>query len=191
MFDKVWTISNSLSFLRLLLVAPIAFLILSRQESLHSLAIGLMVLAVLTDLFDGILARKLNQVTEFGKILDPLADKVAVGTVVVILTLQEKLPLWFVLLVVARDVLILVGGMYVRKTRSVVLQSNLVGKWAVAVISGVILVVVLDIPGLLWLKDSLIILGTIMLMWSFILYSARFTSLVFLNSQLSITDPKS
>lgn len=191
MFDKVWTISNFLSFLRMLLVIPITFLILSREESLHYLAIGLIVIAVLTDSLDGILARKLNQVTEFGKIIDPLADKVAVGIVVVILTLQEKLPFWFVILVIARDVLIFMGGIHIKKTRHIILQSNLVGKWAVAAISGVVLIAVIDIPKLLWLKDSLIVLGTIMLIWSFILYSARFFSLVFSNPQVPIADHKS
>ncbi len=93
MAHRNWTISNGLSFLRILLVIPIAVLLLQPEHRM--LVVGLLLFAALTDLFDGYLARMLNEVSDFGKIIDPLADKIAVGVVCLILMVQGKVPLWF------------------------------------------------------------------------------------------------
>ncbi len=77
--NKIFNASNSLSFLRLLLVIPawIAFSNFDKTSRYTVAAIG--IFAAITDILDGYLARKLNQITEFGKIIDPLADKVLVS----------------------------------------------------------------------------------------------------------------
>src|SRR5437016_2295777 len=142
---QVWTPSNCLSFLRVILVLPIATLVASGIPERRLVAGGLILLAIATDYFDGVLARKLNQVTELGKIIDPVADKLAVGIVGVTLAINGKIPVWFILAALVRDVLIFVGGLYVKRTKGILLQSNLAGKWTVTVVSAYILAIVLEI----------------------------------------------
>ena len=174
-----WTISNVLSSMRVLLTVPIAVFLLRRDPGDRAVLIALVLVASLTDLLDGWLARKLGKVTEIGKILDPLADKIAVGTVVVILVLQARVPVWFVVMVLARDALILVGGLYARQAVGVVLESNLVGKWTVAVIAAFLSVTMIEGTGSDWLALSLLLLSAVMMLISLALYVRRFIRLVF------------
>lgn len=174
MVERIWTLSNILSITRVLLVLPIAYLLIDGQPSNRDYIIGLIIIAALTDLLDGIFARKFHQVTELGKILDPVADKIAVIIVCFVLTLQEKIPLWFFIAAALRDVLIFIGGIYVKNAKGVVLQSNLLGKWTVGVVSLLILVVILGVSEILWLKQGLLALSTVMLVASFVLYLKRY-----------------
>lgn len=134
-----WTLSNALSVLRMLLVIPTWFTLTS---GMRLATVALFILSALTDVLDGWLARKRNEISDLGKILDPLADKVYVGVVVVIMLMQEMLPLWFVLVVLGRDLLILVGGILFERRTGVVLPSNYPGKIAVLVLSGTLLAIV-------------------------------------------------
>ncbi|MCO6467153.1 MAG: CDP-alcohol phosphatidyltransferase family protein [Bradyrhizobiaceae bacterium] len=130
--SSILTISNAISIVRLVLTIPIAMLLLDHQ---YETASWLCLLAAATDWLDGWVARLTHTESEWGKILDPLADKVLVGVVVVIMVYLELLPLWFVLSVLTRDVVILLGGLYVA-TKSVEVPPSLwSGKLAVAAIS--------------------------------------------------------
>jgi phosphatidylglycerophosphate synthase len=82
-----------------------------------------------------VLARKYDEVTEWGKILDPVADKIGIAVVAIVLVQLKLLPLWFVVAMVTRDVLILAGGLYVKKKKGVVLQSNQLGKWTIGLLA--------------------------------------------------------
>jgi CDP-diacylglycerol--glycerol-3-phosphate 3-phosphatidyltransferase len=174
---SVWTISNVLSVVRILLVVPISMLLWSGGEGERIWAVGLIIAGAATDLADGWLARKLNQVSDFGKIIDPLADKIAIGAICAILALRELIPFWFILLVLGRDVLILIGGIYVRRSSGVILQSNYPGKWAAAIIASYILIAVAA-PGsdLIFLKYIFQLLSVLMMGISFTLYLSRFVS---------------
>jgi CDP-diacylglycerol--glycerol-3-phosphate 3-phosphatidyltransferase len=112
------TLANQVSILRLLLVPMIVASLVyyhPDRDGLRFLTLGLFLLGVLTDAIDGYLARRWNQRTELGTWLDPLADKALIlGTLIscsVIQGLPEalRIPAWFNLLVISRDV-ILVGG---------------------------------------------------------------------------------
>jgi CDP-diacylglycerol--glycerol-3-phosphate 3-phosphatidyltransferase len=92
-------------------------------------------LAFVTDLLDGYVARKTNDVTELGKVIDPVADKIYVGVVVLVMLIHGLLPLWFVLAVLLRDLLILMVGIWATRKFKVVLPSNYPGKGAVLVIA--------------------------------------------------------
>ncbi|HUN66933.1 MAG TPA: CDP-alcohol phosphatidyltransferase family protein [Bacteroidota bacterium] len=177
MSDRLWTISNVLSLLRLILVLPVWLLLRSDAEEARLAALGLMVAAAATDLLDGWLARKLGQVTETGKILDPLADKLAIGVVCAALAARGIVPAWFFLAVIVRDVLILLGGIYVRKTRGLLLQSNYPGKWAAAAVTVYLVerVALSGDPG--GIGAALLIIASVMLAVSFVLYLGRFTSI--------------
>ena len=95
---EIFTISNGISFLRFLLVIPLWFLLDNYQsQSVRYITFALCVFAALTDVLDGYLARKLNQVTEVGKIIDPLADKAAMAVIVVKLYLIGEISAFFFL----------------------------------------------------------------------------------------------
>lgn len=90
-----WTIPNVLSLFRIALIPAFAILYLlsDRHPQLLAFAVGALVLSGLTDMFDGMIARKCNQITEIGKVLDPVADKLTQVTVLVCLAI--RLPrLW-------------------------------------------------------------------------------------------------
>lgn len=173
---RFFTVSNVLSLLRVALVVPFVFIMLGEGGSSRLWGAALMVVAGLTDKLDGMLARKYHQITEWGKILDPLADKIAIGAVVLVLLVLDAIPLWFVVVILARDVLILVGGIYLKARRGVVLPSNEAGKWAVGVIALTLFLAVLGVSGVV--LDLLIGASLVMLALSSVLYVTRFIKLI-------------
>jgi cardiolipin synthase len=101
---------NYLSMLRIALVLPIAWLLWQHQVMS---AFWLMLLAGFSDALDGFLARRYGWQTELGTLLDPLADKFLIAAMYLVFTLQGLIPLWLVVLILTRDILILLGaGVY-------------------------------------------------------------------------------
>jgi len=145
MLQRIWTISNLLSLSRIVLLAPFA-LLLSSDSPDRYVGLGLVIgIGILTDFLDGFLARKLHQVTDLGKILDPLADKISVGGAAILFVVAGMLPLWYVLVVILRDLVILAGAVYIKTKKNVVTQSNWPGKIAVSLVAIVLLFSI--IPG--------------------------------------------
>ncbi len=163
-----WSISNLLSLSRLLLTIPTCILVWNGSREI---AVVLFVVAAITDYLDGWLARRLNQISDVGKVLDPLADKVYVAGVVVTMLMQNIIPLWLVIPVVARDLLILIGGIYLQRTKGVVLPSNWTGKWAIGFLSLTLLIIYLGGNGVL--VHPLVVLTLVMLGLSLFLYARR------------------
>jgi CDP-diacylglycerol--glycerol-3-phosphate 3-phosphatidyltransferase len=144
--NKIFNSSNSLSFFRLLLFIPawIAFNNFDHNIARYSVA-AIGILATITDILDGYLARKLNQITEFGKVIDPLADKVLIVFVVLNLFLIGEIPDYYFYMIVARDLLILTGGLIVSKKLGKVLPSDYIGKATVLAISFTLLMILLNV----------------------------------------------
>ncbi|NNE71683.1 MAG: CDP-alcohol phosphatidyltransferase family protein [Rhodothermales bacterium] len=167
---RFWTVPNMLSMVRLVLVMPLAYLILV-DGPLYWMMI-LLVLIVATDYFDGRIARWSQTVSEWGKVLDPMADKMAGGLVVMALAINGALPLWLLAVVAARDLAILVGGAVITKRTGVVLMSLPSGKIAVTALAITVLAALLraDPPVL----QACIWGTTALLGWSFLRYLVRF-----------------
>jgi cardiolipin synthase len=104
----MFNIPNTLTLLRIALVPFIALRLL---EGAYGTACVLFIISGLTDWADGMIARHWNQRTRFGAIADPLADKLTMLTVTLLLTVQHMLPWWFTLAVLLRDVLIVAGAL--------------------------------------------------------------------------------
>src|SRR5438309_11514846 len=105
MKGRIWTVPNQLTLLRLGFL-PI-FLSLTSYER-YKWALLILVVAGLTDLFDGVLARRLNQRSALGAYLDPIADKLLLSSSFVLLAFKKQLAWWLTILVLSRDVLILI-----------------------------------------------------------------------------------
>lgn len=115
LFENVWTVPNLLSFIRILLV-PVFAVLFSKGELIW--AVVVLALSGLSDFFDGKIARRFNQVSELGKILDPIADKLTQATIAIMLFLtffkaeNRTLHLfaWVFLLFIVKEMVMLIGG---------------------------------------------------------------------------------
>lgn len=134
-------ISNLLSIIRIILAIPTAYLLYIEKIE-YALIIG--AIAAITDFFDGFLARRFNQITDLGKILDPVADKVFISIVGIALVIMRIMPLWFFIVILLRDVIILLGGLYTKKKIGLTLTSTFEGKVTFALILIVVLGLILD-----------------------------------------------
>ena len=136
-FKEINTASNYLSIFRLLLTIPIYYFVLRIETTTGARGWSLILLGVagLTDYLDGWLARKYNKITEFGKLIDPLADKVLVAVVVLALFNSDQIPDYYFWIIILRDAVIFVGGMLLSKKIGRILPSNLLGKITVFFIS--------------------------------------------------------
>lgn len=144
--DLVNTKSNLLSLLRLLLFIPLWILFDNIDSGYNrTIIISLCWFAALTDVLDGYLARKFNEVTEMGKIIDPLADKIIIGTVVIKLFLLGQVPNYYFWMILGRDVLIFTGGIIISKKLQKVLPSNVLGKLTVVSIGLVLFFIIAQI----------------------------------------------
>ena len=136
--DRIFTMPNALSLTRLFMVPIVVALLLARADGL---AAALFVVAAVTDFLDGRLARRAGP-TRLGQILDPVADRLMLSSVAVVLAARGLLPAWAVAILVGRDLLTLLGSIVVGSK----VRVNRVGKAATALLMGAIAFVVL-IPG--------------------------------------------
>jgi cardiolipin synthase (CMP-forming) len=125
---EIFYISNLISLSRFLLLGVTVYLM---AEKNYLAALVFIALIWISDLLDGYFARKRNEISELGKLIDPLADKVSVITIIIVMLVQGMIPLWYVIIVILRDVIILAGGLYLSKRKNILLQSNWTGKIAV------------------------------------------------------------
>ena len=134
---EIYTKSNLISLFRMFLIFPTLYFLskIGEHESYRYIVILLFFFAYLSDLLDGYFARKFNEITEFGKIIDPLADKVFVIAVILQLYFSDEITSTYFWIILLRDILILIGGVIVSKTIGKVLPSNLLGKMTVASIA--------------------------------------------------------
>lgn len=105
--SQVWTIPNVLSMLRLVLVPFFLWAVVAGE---YVTALVVLVAASLTDLLDGYLARRLDQITRLGQLLDPAADRLYIFAALVGLAANSLVPWWIVIVIVARDVFLLILG---------------------------------------------------------------------------------
>ena len=104
MANRIFTVPNQLTFLRL---GFLPFFIISIRYDRYDWALALLIAAGLSDGLDGLLARKMNQKTQLGSFLDPIADKLLLSSSYFMLALRGKIAWWLTILVLGRDVLIL------------------------------------------------------------------------------------
>lgn len=116
---------NVVSLLRIALV-PVALLLLA--GGMRGAAVGVLVAMAATDWLDGYLARRTDRVTELGKILDPVADKVAIDSVLTLLAVRGEFPVLALALIVCRDAAILAGAVTLAYRLGAVPQSGRLGK---------------------------------------------------------------
>jgi CDP-diacylglycerol--glycerol-3-phosphate 3-phosphatidyltransferase len=173
MGDYRITISSTLSFSRIILAVPAWYCITHDFSNSRMVALALILVAVATDYLDGSIARKLHQVTELGKIIDPIADKIAVAIVALALMMRGELELWFLVLILLRDFLILLGGIYIQRKKKIITQSNWPGKFAVSFVTITLALTLIQIPALNGLRSIILWTSVALMAGSFALYVQR------------------
>ncbi len=173
MADRIWTISNSISITRVLFLIPLAYCLFGEFEYHRFWAVGVITVAVLTDFLDGYLARRLHQVSEVGKVVDPVADKIAVGVLGIFLMALGDIPVWYIVVVLLRDGLILAGGIYIKKKKNIVAQSNWPGKFAVSSIALYLFFSTFSLSSLATAKTYSLWLSVVLMAFSMVVYAQR------------------
>ncbi|SVB53519.1 uncharacterized protein METZ01_LOCUS206373, partial [marine metagenome] len=127
------TLANAISISRIFLAFPLVLIFeeISRGDSSKNwLAFGLIIIIVITDFLDGYVARKAEETTNFGKLIDPVADKICMMVVMIYLIITYQLPfLLFFIILALRDTFLIIIGVYLMFSFDEVFQSNQSGKW--------------------------------------------------------------
>ncbi len=134
--NPIWNIPNVLTIIRVILIIPFTVLLLGGQKGMFGpnlllpdiVADCIFVVASLTDLLDGMIARRYNLVTNFGKFMDPLADKLLVCTAMIALIEMNRIPAWIVIVIIARE-FIISGFRLIAAERGVVIAASYWGKF--------------------------------------------------------------
>ena len=119
------TIPNAISFIRILLITPFVAFFIERMYVAAAITVGI---SGLSDLFDGMIARKFHQESELGKVLDPLADKLTLIAVGICLIFIEPYVLPLMIIMVAKDILMIIGGTIVINQGVIPPKSSWYGK---------------------------------------------------------------
>jgi cardiolipin synthase len=126
--SRILTVPNAISFVRILLTPVFVVLIIDDDTTTAGLLLFSVVVA--TDWVDGLVARRTGQVSELGKVLDPVADRVAIAAGLIALVVRGVFPLWAALLILVRDVAVLIGGTLAMARHHVRIDVRFIGKLA-------------------------------------------------------------
>lgn len=160
-------IPNILSIVRLALVPIFVYVFLILNE--RSWALFIFALASATDILDGYLARKNGWITQAGKVLDPLADKLMQAAVIICLTIKNIFFIWIAALLLIKDTGMLIGSLFIIRRKHDIAVSNWYGKAATVIFFCITAVFILNDSNM----DLNIVLGVILaivLITAFLLY---------------------
>ncbi len=118
---------NTLTVLRILLVPVVVVALLDETPNGDAIAAGVFALAAFTDSLDGYIARQRNAVTTFGKLMDPIADKLLIAAALIALVSLDRLAAWIAMVIIAREFAV-TGLRLVAAERGVVIQASWLGK---------------------------------------------------------------
>ena len=165
---------NKLTIARMIIVPFLVIFLLTGWggEANRYISLTLFVVASVTDWFDGYLARKNNLVTNFGKFMDPLADKLLVCSAMICMIDLKRLPAWFVIIIIARE-FIISGFRLIAAENGIVIAANYWGKFKTASHMIMIILLILHFDGIfvileqifIWLSLALTIISLITYIW--------------------------
>ena len=165
---------NKLTVARMIIVPFLVVLLLTGWggDTNRYISLALFVVASVTDWFDGYLARKNNLVTNFGKFMDPLADKLLVCSAMICMIELNRLPAWFVIIIIGRE-FIISGFRLIAAENGIVIAANYWGKFKTASQMIMIILLILHFDGIfvtleqlfIWLSLALTIISLITYIW--------------------------
>ena len=161
---------NKLTIFRVILIPFfIVFLLVPITPVDKWIALAIFIIASLTDLLDGKIARKYNLVTNFGKFMDPLADKLLVCSALICLIELERIPSWMVIVIIARE-FIISGFRLVASDNGVVIAASYWGKFKTTFQRVAVCLLIADIPALYLLTRIVLWIAVILTVVSLVDY---------------------
>jgi CDP-diacylglycerol--glycerol-3-phosphate 3-phosphatidyltransferase len=170
--ERILTLSNFISLLRAFLVLPIIYYLQTPNSKV--ILIILIIIVVTSDILDGYIARRANEVTHIGMWLDPLADSIVIVSVTFYLVMADLFPMWFFVLFIVRYATIVLPGLYLINHTHFVNSANIPGKFATGLVAIAIILHIFPIPSLEYLNIIFIWLAFSMLVLSWIMYMKRY-----------------
>lgn len=166
--EQVLTVPNLLSLVRLLMIPAIIWLYC--EKSNYYAAAGMIFLSGLTDIADGVIARKCNMISDLGKILDPIADKLTQAALIFCLISKYEWMFWLLIFFAVKEITMGISGLIVIKKKDVVNSAQWFGKLATVVLYTVMILLFLfpDISTA-W-ANAMILLCAAVLMLSMVKY---------------------
>lgn len=132
--NKILTIPNIISFFRLVLIPVIIWAYVFKQN--YTLSIILFAVSVVSDIVDGIIARKFNMTSEFGKLIDPVADKFTQGSLMICLTFTYWFLIFVIVAFVIREIVMIIFGTILKKRTAHYSSAKWYGKVNTVIVEG-------------------------------------------------------
>lgn len=139
-------IPNLLTMVRFLLIPVFVYFFFSQNQYSLEIAVAVFILSGITDTLDGYFARRLNQITKLGIVLDPLADKIMLVTVLASVTISNNIPIWIIAVVALKEILMIAGAISLYNERDIVIAANKFGKASTILSYIAILAVLFELP---------------------------------------------
>lgn len=163
-------IPNIITSFRFILIPFFGYFLFKQQ---YGLAAFFFLLSGFSDILDGYLARKLNMITSWGKIADPLADKLMQITALVFLRIQHKIPSMILVIVVAKEILMGIGSLLLYKKENLVAQANWYGKLATVIFYlAIVAIILFDLEAPL--NDLFIGIAFLSTLFAFFMYAQAY-----------------
>lgn len=154
---------NRLTVARVILIVPfVLFMQIDGTGMGRFAALAIFIAASLTDFFDGYLARKNHLVTNFGKFMDPLADKMLVGAALICLVALERIPAWVVIIIISREFAIS-GFRLVASDNGIVIAASWWGKFKTTSQMIMIILLIADLGGIFAVLEQIFIWAALIL----------------------------
>ena len=166
---------NKLTILRVIMIPFFVLTLLydgGENQTLRYVAAAIFIIASLTDMLDGKIARKYNLVTNFGKFMDPLADKLLVCSALICLVELKELPAWMVIVIIRRD-FIISGFRLVASDNGVVIAASYWGKFKTTFQMIAVVLLILGIPSLSMVTTAVVWIALVLTVISLVDYIAK------------------
>lgn len=163
-------IPNYLSIFRILLIPLFVYLFLFSGSKGKIWGGGVFILAGLTDVIDGFLARKFRWITDIGKLLDPLADKLMQIAAIICLYIEGFIQIWLILTIIIKELLMIFGAAFILKRGKIYVHSNWYGKLGTTVFYAAVVIIILTDNKYPKISDLLSILLVVFTIFTLIMY---------------------
>ena len=165
--SDIFLIPNLITILRFFLIAP---MIITYKNGLQTYFLSILFISLLTDFLDGITARILNQKSELGKTLDPIADGITLFAFIILFNQEGLISNWFMIFYFFRQLTILVFSLWYLPKLKTVYGSNILGKTGVCILGAALCIFALKIQNIYFITPTLLNVAAVLLFLSLLDY---------------------
>ena len=173
-FSDIFLIPNLITILRFFLIAP---MIITYKNGMQSYFLIILLVSLLSDFLDGIAARILNQKSELGKTLDPIADGITLFAFIILFNREGFISNWFMIFYFLRQLTILVFSLWYLPKLETVYGSNILGKTGVCFLGGTLCIFAFKIQDIYFITSTLLNISAALLFISLLDYLRFFSNL--------------